>query len=257
MDDSDLICFEMPTHDLMRYSVKFEDLYRLAQHYSEKADANDHRMAMTAITDLIVLLDRPELRSKYFQEFTRFKHYLSRLLDTSEIDQARLKQILEQLQTQLKNLEKDSGKFASPLRDNKFLSKIIQYRGQAGDDCGYNTPAYFLWLHQAPEQRTAQMKAWLAEFKDIAEIIAIFLKLIRHTGHFQNQVAHKGFYQQAIDPKLSCHLIQIRLDKSLNIYPKISIGRHGLSVRFVKSSDEASECTSESDIKFELACCTL
>ena len=255
MDKSNTICFEMPTHDLMRHSLKFESLYRLVTHYMDCRNEYDHRMAINALTDLLVLLDRPELRSKYFQEFTRFRIYLDRLNNTTDIDQSRLNNILSQLQQQLHTLEKDSGKFVPGLRNDRFFRKIIQYRNQAvGDDCAYNTPAYYSWLQQDIEKRQEDMLQWMTQFEDVAGIIGTYLKLVRHTGHYQTHTAPKGFYQQAIDPKLTCHLIQIRLEKALAIYPKISVGRHGLSIRFV-NCDETRDETQE--ISFELSCCNL
>jgi len=124
-----------------------------------------------------------------------------------------------------------------------------------GGGCSFDAPGYHYWLQQPPTERTAQLTFWLGSLKTIRLAVELSLRLIRQSSAPQLRIAHEGFYQAALDPQLPCQLIRVALSHNAGVYPEISVGRHGLSIRFNTLSLNERPSQAHEDVKFQLICC--
>lgn len=253
----DSLLYEMPANTLLRMSLRYEYLHKMAVKYSNLDSQEDSRVAIGFILDLLALLDKPELRSKFLQEFSRLNIYLSKLFDKTDIDKQKLSQTMDTIHSHIEILNRCNGKFAELLRHKSFIKGLIQQNQIPGGLCEYNTPALDLWLSKTKFERQSLLLEWLHILEDTTITVKGILSIIRNSAQQETARAKGGFYQKTLDPNLPCHLIQVRLAKNSDVYPSISIGRHGISIQFLRFNIQEDPKKTDADLNFQLGCCIL
>lgn len=249
------ILYEQPVNELIRVCLRLEHLLHLGQDTLRSTTLWDSRATMTTINDILNILDRPDLRTKLTKEFVRYLASLTRLEGAEHIDQKKLSATIIEVENVLDSLHATSGRFAPELRDNDFLNSIRQHLSNPGGAVSFDVPAYHFWLQQPVGERNALMSKWFSYFENADNAVSLMLRLIRQSCNPQLQTAHQGFYQANLDPSQPVQLIRIAVPTEFNVYPEISVGRHGVSVRFYTPNFQDRPVQCDSDIVFRLSCC--
>jgi len=255
------IVFEQPVNELMRVCLKLEHLLAVINTALRGESVYDTRVAVSALIDVLTLTDRPDLRGKFIKELMRLRSSFQRFLNQERIDQVKLDVTLQELEKFIMELQNSSGKFGAQLRENEFLTNIRQHLMASGGGLSFDTPAFFYWLSYPVKTRHTRIIEWLTELEDLFQITQYILKLIRQSGHPVLYTAKEGFFQMNLDPQLLCQLIKITVSYELSVFPEISVGRHGVGIRFHELSNKDSArdrpppC--ETDISFYMSCCVL
>lgn len=251
------IIFEQPVDDTTRISLKFERLYALANHYLPCQDEFAGQVCLQAILELLSLLDRPELRSKYYQEVSRIISILDRLKQRAEINPEKLTSTLEDLSRIQSILHHWNGKFAQKLHQDSFIKSLSQQQHTPGGLCTVTLPGFYHWTQQTLTQQRHDLENWLQEFSSFNTIASTLMRVYRQSAQLQSVDAIQGFYQATLDPTMPCHLIRVFVDRDHNVYPRISTGRHGVSIRFTCADEHAPIEKNHRDIDFQLASCSI
>lgn len=251
------IVFEQPVNELVRVCLRIEHLLSMAQQGLRGQHLFDTRATISALAELLSLTDRLDLRGKFTKEFIRQQANLQRFLNDDQIDQAKLQGALSELSKAIQLLQGHNGKFALNLRDNEFLTSIRQHLAMAGGALCFDTPGFHYWLQLPVKERHAQIIAWLGECEDLFQIISFLLRLIRQSGRSVLQTAHAGYFQTSLDSQAPCQLIRVSIPNTLPIYPEISVGRHGVSIRFYYPTVKERATIYEKDVPFRLSCCVI
>ena len=249
--------FEQPVNEQVRVCLRIEHLLKKANYFLSGTDQWDSMASLQAINDLVILLDRPDLRSKLSKESSRQLSTLRRLQQSPGVNLNKLDQVIRTLEHINASLHGNKGKFAHPLRENEFLSSIRQHQYSPGASCSFNTPDMQSWLAQAPQLRRQDLTQWMGQFEDVKSIVSTILSLIRESGVPVSKTAEQGFYQMALDPQMSCQLVRVSIAENMNVFPQISVGRHALNIRFNELNLKSRAVQSTQDIPFELTCCIL
>lgn len=249
------IIFEQPINELVRVSLRLEQLFEQTIHWMRGTHSWDSRAALAALVEILNVLDRPDLKSKLVKELSRYVTVLSRFVETPHIDRSKLAVVQDEVEQTLHHLHGMQGRIAQPLRDNDFLISIRQHLSNPGGGCSFDVPAYHQWLQQPPAERIAQLTLWFGGLKTIRHAVELMLRLIRQSSAPQLHIAHAGFYQSALDSQTPYQLIRIGLPHGSNAYPEISVGRHGISIRFYNLNLRERSTQTTEDIKFQLTCC--
>jgi cell division protein ZapD len=251
------ITFEQPVNELIRVCLRIEHLLSMAQQSLRGQHLYDTRNTLSALTDIIALTDRPDLRGKLTKEFLRQQANLQRYLNDEHIDQTKLGATLSDLDKIIQTLQNVSGKFAQALRDNEFLMSIKQHLSMAGGALSFDTPAFHYWLQHPVQERHGQIVEWLGECEDLFQITAFLLRLVRQSGRPVLQTAKEGFYQASLDSQTPCQLIRVAVPQTILVYPEISVGRHGVSIRFYYPTVRERATLYKIDVPFRLTCCII
>lgn len=249
------IIFEQPINEHVRVCLRLEHLFNQVLHWMHGTSSWDSRATLAAILEILNVLDRPDLKTKLVKELGRYASVIGKFVETPHIDRSRLAAIQDEIEHVLHHLHGTQGRIAQSLRDNDFLNTIRQHLLSPGGGCSFDVPAYHYWLHQSPAERIAQLTHWLAGLKTIRSATELTLRLIRQSSAPHLREAKEGFYQAALDAQTPCQLVRVTLSPGAGVYPEISVGRHGLSIRFYMPSltDRPTQVTE--DIKFQLTCC--
>lgn len=249
------IIYEQPINEHVRVCLRLEHLFNQFIHWMRGTNQWDSRAALAAMLEILNVLDRPDLKGKLVKELGRYATIVSRFAETPHIDRSKLTAIQDELEQTVHHLHGMQGRIAQPLRDNDFLTSIRQHLLNPGGGCSFDAPGYHQWLHQPPAERIAQLTLWFGSLKTIRNAIDLSLRLIRQSSAPDLHVAHEGFYQATLDAQAPCQLIRVALPHGSTVYPEISVGRHGLSIRFYTLNLHERSTQTKDDVKFQLTCC--
>lgn len=255
METEEILTFEVPVCTLIRSSLCIEYLLSKLHAYIQRSQPYDIQTCVSTFVELLITLDKQELRSKYFQSFSH-AHFVLKKMSNDDVCPNTLQHVLTKIQTLLNILSQNRGKFAEPVRRMPFFKHIMQYQATPGSESGHLMPDYQLWLSQSIRQCVHEMESWLVHFHDIDEITRTHLMFVRDAGEFQTAVAKKGFFQDSMDSR--CQMIRIRIPAEKKLYPKLSVGQHGMSIQFFSlSSVNQPSRKHTGDTPFEVAYCFL
>jgi len=258
MVDTDAkITFEQPINEHMRLCLRLEHLFRQLDDNITVETEWGSRVALSAILEILNVIDRPDLKTKLTKALSQHTAKLSQLEKSPQVNKEKLREVLNELDRLTDTLFNLPGKIGQSLRENDFLNAIRQYSYNPGGACNFCLPAYQLWLRQPSAHRIQTMHAWIKHFVNLREAVFLLLNLIRNGATSSQQLAREGFYQQALDPNDPCEIVRVTLPANVGIYPEISVGRHRMSVRFLLENlhDRAKQL--QNDIVFDLSICSV
>ncbi len=254
---ADAVIYEQPLHELTRVCLRLEQLFFQLDHYLKDETHFGTRSVITAIINILHLLDRPDLKAKLAKELSHQISALLQLEDTPEIDKEKLNVILHQLNDLVRCFIDSSGKIGQPLRELELLNNLRLHLASAGGGCSFDIPVYHYWLAQPFQTRQETIKSWLEEFSKIRLAIDLLLKLTREGARIQSKTAEHGFYQELLDPQANLRLVRVAVPNNIAAYPEVSVGRHFLSVRFYNPTIHERPTQSAQDIAFGISYCNV
>jgi cell division protein ZapD len=255
---SKIIIYEQPLNERIRTFLRLEFLFKNLD-LALKGDSElDHRDVVQALSAILSVFDRSDLKQEIIKELERIITNLSALENTPGVDKQALEELLADLDQIVDAIQVNKSAIGQPLRENDFLYSIRQRSSIPGGTCDFDLPAYHYWLQHSPlEKRNQQLLAWAKQFDSIQNAIKITLGLIRGSTGFTPKTATEGFYQQSLNSNQATQLIRIRIPCETTYYPEISGGKHRFTVRFMQFDiNQRSQQYSE-DVEFSLSCCSM
>lgn len=249
------IVYEQPISEHIRVCLRLELLFQQAKYRLQAGSIWDSRAAVATLIDILNLLDRPDLKTKLTKELCRYLSVLGRLEKTSEVDHQKLSTLLIELENSIDSLQAVRGKIGQDLRDSDFVSAIRQHHANPGGISEFDSPAYFLWLKQSVSQHHQDLENWFKEFEAIQAAVNIVLKIVRNSAAPVSKTAKDGFFQATMDTHAACQLIRVALPNNSKLFPEISVGRHGICIRFstLNLKERPKQCNQE--VNFKLTSC--
>ncbi|EKD77494.1 MAG: hypothetical protein ACD_42C00316G0003 [uncultured bacterium] len=254
-----LIVYEMPLNDAVRICLRLENLFQQFEKTVHDASPLATRNAMNAILKILEVTDRPDIKSKLSQTLTQYSSAMNQLNQSPQVDMQRLQSTLKKLDSLNHYLHTHHARIGEPLRQNDFLSQIRSNLSNPGGVCDYRLPAYMLWQNKSPSEKSKDLMEWMETFKPLHDITNAVLLLTRSSTPLQTVVAENGFYLQPLNPNAPCHLVRVALPPSENLYPEFGVGKHRLTIRFLKPSyfGNGKSAQSTERVSFQVACCKI
>ena len=233
------ITFQLATHYLPKIALRLECLFLTIEQACEETHPVIHHYALKNILEIIKLVEKPELKSRFLKEFMRIEHALNK----------------SHTIIQLQLLSHVSGGFGEAVYHDPFLqSNRLTQAGQF-NDCELHSPQLLLWLEKEPSHRQNDLTGWLKHLRTLYDTVIVYLSLLRDSAEFDVIDMFNGFYQRSLPSNTSCHLILLRMDKNCGIVPKLQLGHHGLSLRLCEATSMHE--VHRTDTKIDLAICQL
>lgn len=251
------IIYEHPLSERIRVFLRLEYFFLQAQHFRNAQASWDSQAGLSAIIEIMSIIDRTDIRSEILKELERHINNLSRLQHTPSIDQKRLDSTLDKLHTQAKKMQQIATKWVSVCRDSDLLTSIRQRTVISGGACGFDIPAYHYWLHQPAMTRSGALTQWFSEFRPLQDGIHLLLNMLRTSTFFEQKNAIGGIFQQALDPLHPCQLLRIALPVDSRAYPEVSGSKHRINIRFLAFPDAGRAKQMTDDVEFDICCCVI
>lgn len=251
------ILYEQPLNERIRLFLRLEHYFVQSFHFMEGGATQDTQAGVTALIEILTILDRNDIRSEILKELDRHSFSLSKLLDTPGVDRSSLDSTLEKLTAQIQRLHRSPGKLVLELRENELLNSIRQRTAISAGTCGFDLPAYHYLLNQPHSYRKERFTQWLCEFVPLKEGLQLLLSLVRNSSLFERQKSINGFFQKSLDIQNPCQLVRINIPMDCGVYPEISGSKHRVNVRFLTFSEVGRPKQIGHDQDFEISCCAI
>lgn len=227
--DQETITFQLATHFLPKVALRLENLLLTTEQACEETHPVVHHYALKNLLEIIKLIEKPELKSRFLKELMRIEHIFNK-------SETRIpKQLYTNLFAQIQFLNHIAGRFGESVQNDPLLQSIrISLTGD-NNDCAMQSPQLLFWLENKPDKRQADLTYWLKELKSLQNTVHIYLSLLRSIACFEQIDMMNGFYQQSLPSRTSCHLILLKIDKKYGMVPKMQLGHHGLSLRLCEA----------------------
>lgn len=224
------IVFQLAVHYLPKIALRLECLFLTVEQACEETHPVIHHYALKNIIEIIKLIEKPELKSRFLKEFMRIEHALNK--SQTMVSNA----LYADLFVQIQHLSHVAGRFGESIHNNTFLQSIRLTQTASQSDFELHSPQLLLWLESAPSKRQQDLNEWLKQLRTLHHTVTVYLALLRDTAEFDIIDMYNGFYQRSLPSRTSCHLILLRMDKNCGIIPKMQLGHHGLSLRLCEAS---------------------
>jgi len=219
------ITFQLATHYLPKVALRLECLFQTIKQACEETHPVIHHYALKNVIEIIKLIEKPELKSRFLKELMRVEHALKK-------DQITISNTLyASLFVQVQFLSHVAGRFGESIHHDAFLQSIGVVQTLHSNDCELHSPQLLLWLESDPEYRKHDLSRWLKQLQSLYDTVFVYLSLLRNTAEFDKIDLFNGFFQRSLPSRMSCHLILLRMNKHAGIVPKMQLGHHGLSLR--------------------------
>lgn len=251
------ILYEYPLNERIRVFLRLEHFFLQSQHFLSSKTAFDTQSCVTALIEILAILERSDIRSEILKELDRHINGLSKLTNTPAVDHQRLNGILEKLTQQIHALQRSPSRLTVEMRENELLQSVRQRTAIAAGTCGFDLPAYHYLLNQSEKIRNEFLTRWFSELNSIKEGIELLLSLLRSSALFDRQVAESGFYQRIPDPQNPCQLLRICMPPNSLAYPEVSGSKHRISIRFLAFSEMGRPKQISEKQEFDISCCVI
>jgi len=239
------VTFQLATHFLSRIALRLEFLFKIINQACRESHEVIHRYALKNIIELIEIMEKPELKSRFIKEFIRIEHVLKKTTVTNT-------KLFDKLEQQIHILNHVPGRFSNLIYEDEFLKTLRQIHNPNSKECEFNSPHLIMWFDLEPSIRQNNITQWVNCLKDLESTVNIYLSLLRETSEYKSIQAHNGFYQHSLPAQPINHLILLKMNKSLKITPTLQVGHNNLIIRLHKlgSMHEVHNKTVEMEIAF-------
>ena len=250
-------CFEQPLNERARTFLRLEHLFANAAHHFADSSEYGRRSHLVVLLDILTLLSRNDLRKEIIKELGEQHDKLRRFADHPNINQDRLHHTLVELDDLHHGIQQLQTQQAQTLvRDNEFLTTIMNRSTIAGGSCSFDLPGYHLWLHRPPEIQERNIARWSKNVELFERAVELILRLLRTSAEPTFEIAEKGIYQQVMNQPYQ--LVRVMLPEDTTVYPEISGGKHRCTIRFRQQDDDTQQCTQVTEpLRFQLSCCLI
>ena len=248
--------FEHPLSERVRLLLRLGQFFKRLAFHLEKNSIWDTHAAISVLLRLVDICSRSDLKGELIIELNRQKDCMLR--KHARPYQHLIQAATEELSALTEKLIDHDGRLGNHLKDNDFLQNVQQRCFSSNDSNIVGLPVYQLWLDLPPEQRQADLVNWLTPFKLLETSVTTGLANIRSNQEKLRLKAPKGYFHQTFtnDQMRECQIIQVQCDDDARTFPKLSAGKHGMSIQFYAWNVEAtSSQRSEKDVHFTITFC--
>ena len=257
MENPDWVTFEQPLNERVRTFLRLEYLFDQYRYHRSEASLWNTRAALHTLLDVLSVIGRSDLKTDLLKDVSDQFSSLSRLVDHNEIDQERLRGVLDELRSAIRQLQATASSYpAAILRESDLLSAVLNRFAIPGGTCAFDLPAYHRWLSRPHADILADLDRWYGQLGALEAAIRIYLRLLRQSTVSSDQITEHGIFLYT--PRAHYQLIRVLVSSEFDLYPEISASRHRFSIRFMRLGDVNSRNAQETaQVPFRLQCCTL
>lgn len=260
MDESanQLVDFEYPLNERVRALLRLEFLFNQYGYHRGGNSVWCVRAALHCLMDILSVIGHSDLKSDLLRDLGQQRLHLSRLSDRTDVDQSRLREVLDTLAYAQQQLMHGSSHHPSAaLMESELLKAIFNRFAMPGGTCAFDLPAYHRWLARPNARIFADLDRWYGHLRILEQAVRVYLHLLRETGTPSEEVAENGIFLYTPRTR-NYHLIRVQIGRGLDIYPEVSATRHRFSIRFMSLGDvDARHMQAPEPIPFRLQCCSL
>lgn len=248
--------YEFPLNERIRVFIRLEQLFLELNHFMNGSSIFDKRAAISVLLNILMILNRNDLKSELLKELDRHSKKLNQIADSQGVDAEKLYQILDEIKLVSKKLYAANGKIGIKVMQSDLFQTISQRSSIPGGTCSFDLPAFHYWLEQNDDVQQENLIQWTKPLNDIHSAINLILNFIRQSSTPTEELAVAGFFQLALDKTQPFQLLRVAIAPSYSCFAEVSGGKHRFSIRFMYPSSDANRPSQLSEnVQFSLTRC--
>ncbi|MQY52201.1 cell division protein ZapD [Rhodocyclus tenuis] len=251
-----MITYEYPFNERIRTLLRLEDLFDKSAHFMQNDGALEHHVALVTLFEILEVAGRADLKLDLIQELERQRQTLIAYRNNPDISEEALSGALYEIEQASAALLSMTGKIGQHLRENDWLMSIRSRAAIPGGVCEFDLPSYHFWLNQTAEQRRRALDAWIKPLLPLRDGLVIVLRLLRASGHPEENVAKGGAFQLMLGGSTT-QMVRVSVKLSDAYVPEISANKYALNIRFARADGDHRPRPCDSDVDFDLTFCNL
>ncbi|AKP72497.1 Z ring-associated protein D [Piscirickettsia salmonis] len=231
----DIIFYDHPLTERIRIILRAHYLLHQSKQCLHREDSWGSFYTLQTLAELLLLLERHDVRLELQKEYDRINTQLYRLKGREEVNESALTYMLDQLSHQLNQLSKHKDKFGYSLQHH-YLLQGLKHKQQARICNSFELPILHQWLYQSYSQREYDLQQWLGELEPLDQNINFLMQLFRDCCHTEIISLKQGHHQRTLEPQRYYPLIRLGIPAHHIAFPEISANRHCINIRLLVSS---------------------
>ncbi|MBV1909664.1 MAG: cell division protein ZapD [Kangiellaceae bacterium] len=249
------VLFEYPLQENVRGFLRLEYLFKQYHRNLLSSNQDNHCYCLRVLFEILEILERGDTRSELIKELIRLLDYFQALKDNPDVDSSKLDNFLTQVKQLHQWVNNYQGKFGETIRTNPFLMTVKQRTNIPGGSSQFDCPELHLFLKRAHSKRQQQLNEIISDIKGVETSVEVILRLIRESGTWSAQKAPMGSFMIETSHR-AIRLLRIKATFGIEVFPEFSCGKHRSSVHFMSFNSVHKKMPVNSEVEFELACCS-
>lgn len=246
---TDFLIYQFPMNYLTKISLYLENLFSYIGKACESEDPIVHHYALKSIIDIIKLVEKPEIKSRYAKELMRIEHMINQ--SQAIITDRSYARLFVQLQV----LGKINSRFDTRLYQDPFIQSM-RFVFNSLDESEFQNPQLNFWLNKASEHRQADINIWFDDLISLYNTVEAYLSIVRETARFSMLDIESGYYNKTLTNKNTQHLLILKMDKANGVIPKVNLSNNSISIRLCDAYS-MHEVRGSQDFQLDFAICQL
>lgn len=253
------IVYEHPLNERVRSFMRLEQLFTQTYELINSNSYNYARFTMISLSEILEILNRPDIKTDILKELERNQIYLAKLSNTPGVNTKTLHATLDELEKSYQNIRNIEGQFGQVLREHQILAGLVKRSSLVGGICSFDLPIFHYWLNSDPTTQHNQVSKLYQSISNIHYAIKLLLSIIRESSIIQNKVAENGFFQQNLNSTHPYQMIRVLIPCNVDYFAEISGGKHRFSIYFLSTKNEINDKAKQinDNIPFQLGCCAV
>lgn len=252
-----VIFYEYPLNERVRIFLRLEYLAdRLGELMVASGSSADHHFALVTMFEMAEICDaRSDLKPDVLKELEKARQHISQYHGKPGVDDAMLRQTLQQIDRSYQELSHQTGKTGTQLNSSEWLASVRSRLNIPAGTCSFDHPSYHSWLHSPAADRSRQLHTWSEVLVPMIQSIRLLLKFLRDNSLIKRVVASGGNYQENLPSDRPFQLLRLAIADNLRLIPEISGNRLVVSVRLMRLREDRLLHAQDARADFELALC--
>lgn len=246
---TDYLVYQFPMHYLTKVSLYLERLFINIGTATNSNEPIVHNYALKGIIDILNLVEKPELKSRYVKELMRIEHLINQ--SQAFISDKSYARLFVQLQV----LGKITSRFGSVIHQDPFIQSM-RFLFNSVDDTESQNPQLLFWLNKANSYRKEDIQTWLDSLVSLYNTVDTYLRILRETADFTTIDIESGYFSKSLISRVPQHMVILKMGKSDGIIPKVNLTNNNISIRLCDAYS-MHEVRGSEDFQIEFAICQL
>ncbi|MGV6858839.1 MAG: cell division protein ZapD [bacterium] len=243
------ILYTFPMNKSVRLFMRYQ---HLMERFNTSRLENSEEAASTALLTLIELYEltsRGDLKADLLREVERIHIGQGKAGQEAELEPG----IFEELKAISEVIADLRGQLGAHLKNHDFINAIRQKHVIPGGLNAFDLPVFQYWMHRPFEDRNERLEKWALPYLQFGEAVSRYMSVIYSHQVESDETAEHGFFAKTLDTRRNYHLLTIKLPDDSEAYPEPSLGRHRITLRFMRSDALAESSTQlQSPVSFTL-----
>ena len=254
MQSDDLLLYEFPCNEKIRFYLRFEALVKRFDWYCAQDSAITHQAAIGVLFDLSDVAARSDLRNDLVQELMRERRQLEAERRAEGADGEAIGARITALAAAAQQVSQVVGRSGQNIRDNEWLQLIRNRQQLPGGTCEFDMPLLHFWLSRPVEERRAELEKLAESFVPTYRAVTLILSHLRTNSSVSEAHAENGMLQMSVAGR-NWSRARIWMPPESTLIPEVSANKYMLWIRFSRPDERRRLHVVHEPIRFRLGLC--